>query len=450
MTSSDAADGRSVQLPLSSQTEDSAETASPKPEDIKGNSSRRPSRGKRRAGASEAPQVDEGYELERRVARVEFAEGALARMRTPVMVNAAAGRDVLTDIDVLSVDTDSRLRLSTGIFECKSGAGQSGEPDRLLWLAGLQQYLAADRCTLVRRTISTRGRDIAFQLGVRIIDDQALSELERAHSWLPESFAHVGGTHCAAAEGRTGKQLKGLQAIPPKLVSFLRDSCWFVESWRVVSALLTLRSCVSQQGVLPEPAGTVIASHALVGLFTAAIHDAGRLDFVPSDQLRIELGLALTVGSPTDAHVLDVLLEADRVVRDIAEDIHGKYRELGAARVDVPIPSLSEAVASEPTQVLDHYIDLVERLRTNAGVAREMLQSVELYCFEALLGGEQFSAASFDHLFTPRHQQLIEIGFRAISAIAGDEVARHLIKVPTNEIYNRRPPEVPDRHGNAD
>ncbi len=41
-----------------------------------------------------------GEDMERRVARVEFAEGAFTRLRVPVKIEAEPGRDVLTDIDV--------------------------------------------------------------------------------------------------------------------------------------------------------------------------------------------------------------------------------------------------------------------------------------------------------------------------------------------------------------
>jgi hypothetical protein len=102
-----------------------------------------------------------GTELERRVARLEFAEGALARPRVPVRVAADPGRSILTDIDVLAVDVDNRLRISRSILECKTTKGQSGEPDRLLWLAGLQHYTRTGRAVLVRQTITQRRLDEA-------------------------------------------------------------------------------------------------------------------------------------------------------------------------------------------------------------------------------------------------------------------------------------------------
>lgn len=388
---------------------------------------------------------DEGAELERRVARVEFAEGALARTRVPVMADVEAGRDVLTDIDVLAVDVDQRLRLSSGIFECKSGAGQSGEPDRLLWLSGFQRYLGAEMATLVRRTTSRRGKLVAARLNVRLVDDAALNALEVTHGWLPDSFAHVGGENCAAAEARTTTQLKGLRSIPTGLVSFLRNESWFVESWNVLTALVALDWSVQEQGVLPTPAGPTIASHALMGLFIAAIRDAGRLDFVPSTTLRNQLSLALTVGSPEDTHVLDVLADSDRVVQALVEDLHRTYQKSGVSRVEFEVPSLSETVAAEPTNALDHYVDLVERLRGNSTVSREMLQCVELCCFEALMGGDAYKAAAFDHLFTPEHHQLLTIGITALGAISGEAVAQHVKPIIDGVAFDRSAPTLPDR-----
>src|SRR5262249_39430726 len=89
--------------------------------------------------------ADPGGNLEFRVARLEFAEGAMVRLRVPVQAEEAdPGRRILTDVDILAIDVDQRLRLSRSSLECKSGKGESGEPDRLLWLAGFRQLLRLD------------------------------------------------------------------------------------------------------------------------------------------------------------------------------------------------------------------------------------------------------------------------------------------------------------------
>ncbi len=408
---------------------------------------RKRSRPGRRSNRSDQGRVanETGLDLERRVARLEFAEGALSRMRVPVPAELAeTGRDVLTDIDVLIIDVDLRLRVGFSIIECKSGAGQSGEIDRLFWLAGFQRYLGAQRATLVRTTTSSRGQAVARALGIRTVDVGTLTHREEAHGWVPPLFAHIGGERCERAETKTNSQLRGLPTIPSDLVTFLRHGVFREPSHAVLGGLVALHRAVELHGVLPEPAGLVLASHALVALFLAAIRDAGLLDVVPSVELRRRLGLALTTGSPDDVHVLDVLADADVVVRKIVDRIHADYQRAGAARIDYPLPSLNEAVAVPPKRVLAHYIDLVERLRANTAVARDMLQSVELACFDALVGDEAWTAVAFDHLFTPEHKQLLMYGVAVLDAVCGAGVAVHLKGLGALP-FDRSSPGLPDR-----
>ena len=227
------------------------EGSAPPDQNSTGASGRRPAHRPR----PEAPvtSANDGAELERRVARLEFAEGALARLRVPVYVDAEAGRDVLTDLDVLSIDIDNRLRLSRSTLECKSGRGQSGEGDRLLWLSGLQRLLGVQRAVLVRQTITRRGQALASSLGLQILDVPTLTQREAAHAWLPDRFAHVDGRACAAAEARTDVQLKGLGHIPAELVAFLRHQSLLQPSHRNLSALAALRAAAEPGGVLPVP-----------------------------------------------------------------------------------------------------------------------------------------------------------------------------------------------------
>jgi hypothetical protein len=149
--------------------------------------------------------TDPGADLERRVGRTEFNDGALVRLRVPIRVDADSGRDVLTDIDVLAVDVDGRLRISRSILECKSGKGQSGEPDRLLWLAGLQQFLGFERAVLVRQTASRRGRGLARPLGLRTLDVATLAGREAAHAWLPARFGHLDGRKLCPIDDADGR-----------------------------------------------------------------------------------------------------------------------------------------------------------------------------------------------------------------------------------------------------
>lgn len=383
--------------------------------------SRSSSRPRKQQPSRKSPTGD-GADLERRVGRVEFADGALVRLRAPIRVDAESGRDVLTDIDVLAIDVDGRLRVSRSILECKSGAGQAKEPDRLLWLAGLQKFLSFDRAVLVRQSVSRRGRALARNLGLKILDVARLSIREAAHAWLPESFAHIDGAECIAAEARTDTQLKGLGHVPADLVAFLRHDALRSESHDVLRAVANLGRVTHQGGVLPSPAREVLASHAIVALLLAATNDAARLDELSPEELQERTERALTTGSPDSSQMLNVLTRADDLVAYMLHRVHAAYEESGAKHVQVDIPSLREVV-TRPPEWVPRYLDLVQKLRANPAIAREMLQTAELTCFEALMGGQAHRADAFDHLFTAEHRYLLNVAIRCLEAIAGPATA---------------------------
>lgn len=411
----------------------------------KGTSSKRGSRQAKGQSKQPPASTNRGEDLERRVGRIEFAEGALVRLRVPVFEpSAEEGRRIVTDIDVLSFDVDLRLRTTVGVLECKSGAGGSGEPDRLLWLGGFKQLVGADRATLVRQTVTKRGLAIGRKLGLSLLDDVTLKAREADHAWMPERFGHVGGYPCIDAETRVERQLKGLREIPAGLVAFLRYGFCFADSHESVGALLGLRAAVERQGVLPEPTGTVLASHALIALVMSAVRDAGRLDSVTPATLRENLRLGLTVGSPTDTHLLGVLSTVDAIVRNITGGLHSAYQAAGAEQIAFEVPSIGALVAQAPELEIERYLDLVTRFRSNPATSRGILQTVELACFDALLGGDAWQSEAFNHLFTAEHRQLIVAALKTLEAIAGEAVAKSLLGLPKVP-FDRVALAIPDR-----
>ena len=81
-----------------------SDKSEPRPKQRSASPGRRQRTTKRRSTPRADETLDEGADLERRVGRVEFAEGALVRLRVPLRVGREAGKDVVTDIDVLAVD----------------------------------------------------------------------------------------------------------------------------------------------------------------------------------------------------------------------------------------------------------------------------------------------------------------------------------------------------------
>ena len=367
------------------------------------------------------------------------------RLRVPVPAeDAESGRDVLTDMDVLSIDVDLRLRMSRSSLECKSGKGQRGEPTTLVWLAGFRQLLRLNRVVFVRPTVSSRGRALARRLGIAVLDEPTVTAREEAHRWLPDRFAHLDGELCAAAETRTDTQLKGLPDVPASLAQFLRSDALLAGSPALLAAL-ALGSAAERQGVLPEPTATILGSHALIAVVLAALQDAGRLDELSQRALRTWLERALTTGDPDDDHLLLLLERADALVRHFVDRTHRAYVDAGASPIRIDVPSLRATVAAPPGY-LDNYLDFVGRLRENPLIARDLLQTAELACFEALLGGDSWQAPAFAHLFTAEHKGLLLVALRCLGRIAGPQVADALHKLSSLPLPGGES-HVPDRRG---
>lgn len=405
------------------------------------------SSGARRTGSrprrSLTTPVSQGQDFERRVARMEFAEGALARLRVPVLVDAESGKDVLTDLDVLALDLDNRLRLSRSILECKSGAGQSGEGDRLLWLSGLRSFVGVERAVLVRQSVTRRGQGLAAALDLQILDAETLTTREVANGWIPERFAHIDGQACTAAETRMDTQLKALGHVPAQLVAFLRFKSLLAPAHRILSALVEYSGIADRGGALPEPTRTLLASHALMALTMAAVQDAAALDTMSVQLLGRRTELALTVGSPDGGQLLSVLGLSDQIMVRTIDQVHRAYTQQGADRIDVPTPSLRAIVASPPVWI-DRYLSLVQRLRSTPAIAAQILQTVELACFDALLGGTAYHASAFDHLFTPEHRSLLSACARMLREIVTDSTGDALNGLAGLD-FNRSAPLLPDR-----
>lgn len=383
-----------------------------------------------------------GGRLERRIARIEFGEGALTRLRVPVSAYGAdAGRNILTDIDVLSIDVDLRLRLSRSSAECKSGKGQSGEPQHIIWLAGFRQLLDLDRVTFAGTSISTRGRDLARRLEVGVIDEKTLQQREQAQNWLPQRFAHLDGPECTHAEVKTDTQLRGLPSLPGPLIHFLRRDALLASPSSLLASVQSFGDAVIEQGALPEPAATVLSGHALIAVLLAAIQDAGTLDICTPRELRKMREEEILA---VDSALVPVLERTDEFVKHVAGRIHRSYTRAGADPISIDVPSLRDSVFT-PLHYLDDYIDLVERLRSNPTIARDLLQTAELVCFELFLAGSAWKAPAFVHLFTPEHRGLLRVAHRCLGNIAGQQVARHVSRVNDMPVHTG-PYEVPDRH----
>jgi hypothetical protein len=385
---------------------------------------------------------DRGADLERRVGRLEFADGALVRLRWPVAHQVSGRRRTITDVDVLVVDFDARLRPLVSIIECKSARGQAGEQDRLLWLAGLRTLLGADRAVLVRESITGAGRDLSRKLSVDLLGSRELERRESDHQWMPEQFGLVGGSQSADWVRRTDEQVRTIGSLPSGLLAFLRHESLLAEPHRVLGAVATLADATRTGAILPEPAGTLLAADVLLALIVAALRTGARLDLLGADGVRTEIEDGIATGDPHDRQVLKVVDIADALLREQLSRVHRAYVDSGARPLELSYPSLREAVASPPSW-LGRFYDIAERYRRRPTLTRQLPQTADLVLYDALPGGRAWQAPAFDHLFTPQHRQVLLVALDALDA-AAPHLAARLARIPELP-FNRSPAAVPDR-----
>lgn len=369
-----------------------------------------------------AAKESKGAALERRVARLEFAEGAVVGIRYPVREPDSDQAHAITDLDVVAVDIDDRLRTTLSIFECKSVRGQKAEADRLFALAGLKRYVGSDRGVLVRETATARGRAIARRLGLELVDEHQLAHREQGHIWVPDAFGPVAGPRSQAVHAEVTKTLKSIGDFPFALLDYLRYDALVDQPFRTLGALVRLAEYRTTGTVLPRAAEGTVVSHALVALALASIRTAGRLDSLGVDHARKLIENGVMSGNPHDDSLLRIASLADALMRNQLDQLHREYSEAGAKRIVFEPPSMRETIAAT-VPWLDRFMDLAVRMRARSSIARDVPQLAQLVCFDALMGDQNWKAPAFAHLFTIEHRQLLNMTVELLREILGSDLA---------------------------
>lgn len=93
--------------------------------------------------------------------------------------NGNRKRNDLTDLDVLGIRYDCVLNPHKIVCDCKTGRRVS-DANRLFWLRGICDYFGADTGYFIQMKLDTHVRAIAPKLGLRVLDEKELSNLEKS------------------------------------------------------------------------------------------------------------------------------------------------------------------------------------------------------------------------------------------------------------------------------
>lgn len=345
-------------------------------------------------------------------------------------------------LDLVALEFDSRLRPTLSIIDCVTTRGRKGETENLLSLAGLRRLVGADRAVLVKEATTSSGREVARHLGIEPLDAVFLERREAEIQWVPPAFGPVFGHPFLAAQKSASGQTNSLGAIPPPLIRFLLDEAYVSPPHRVLSTLMTLRDTADSHQSLPQPLSTLVAAHALCSLISCTSRLAGTLASHSVEEVRELVYYGVTTGRPDGHHVVGALTAADAYYEHYLSALNRPVRRHRSD--ESRIPSVVSELLKEP-EWIDRLLDAIERYRARPEVARGLPQTADLVGYDALLGGDAWTAPSFDHLFTVEHKQLVVVTTQLLRTIIGPTLLDPLIRIQDLR-FDRSPSPAPERY----
>jgi hypothetical protein len=195
---------------------------------------------------AKAADQDLGQKL--RLRRILFTQGYWTPIEVELSQYENLGTSVkrrsLTDLDVLGIRYDRLLDPHRIVGDCKSGRNVA-DVGRLFWLRGVMDYFGADQAYFLRPQIDTHARTIAPKLGLRVLDDAGLAQVEKtldvdsypiplADLAIQQQIADLWGIVVPAGGKPSDDQLK-LKGV----YSYLSYSYWYIERYRNLLVLLS-------------------------------------------------------------------------------------------------------------------------------------------------------------------------------------------------------------------
>ena len=287
-----------------------------------------------------------GPELEARVARLLYWEGALARRR--VNLEASFGeRFSITDVDVMTFEFSPTLELHIRVGECKAteakGAPSAG--DRLLWLAGLVRLVGAHGGFLATsRAAGPRVRELAAGLGLEIVDGRDLERREALFGLGPTDGYGPHDAVIRAVEARAFGVSKRDEDLR-RVYWFVRSDLWLLPPIGAVKkAMGGLRLVGSRwsDGLPADERETLrwLAAELTVGFCLAVVRLAGKAYRQPEEVFAEDLLHRLSEGVASFEAMQEISRSVDRVLmgamRDLGLDPSRGVRFLGAFEPQPP------------------------------------------------------------------------------------------------------------------
>ncbi len=333
--------------------------------------------------SGQRPRIAPGTEFEYRVACLRFHQGCFVRRAIDVWPTGLEG-DKLAELDCLVVTFDPRLRRVLEVVECKTGARGQGEIDRLLWLRGVERLARAQEVTFAKLQVAPRTRTFARQLDVDVLDEAAITTLERdlgiaTGEWVGFHDPHFGERIVKPARAALSS-VRELQGVG----KYLFGSFWFTDDFtRVKQLRRAIQLLIRHEGLLNPAPLQLGLGEATTLLMLTIVSIAGWQHQLAPTEFRELVTRELAIGIGDGRSLRALLRRVDDFHRESIEALHAAYQQAGVGRLPFPTPSL-EVEALAPPEWVDAFINLVTRFAQQPRLATDLVRWTDLWAAQLL------------------------------------------------------------------
>lgn len=297
-----------------------------------------------RSGAKSKCPFKVGDALEYRVTRLLIHLGFFARRGREIYT---VGRlDTATDLDVLGIRYAEPFRREVQIVECKGGG--EGPMDRIFWLAGVKQYVSADRATLVRHATKWNIKDFAGELGIEILDFPHLAELERAANIDPAVWLGSSDRDYFAANADEWNKALNRDSADKELFLTLAGEIRFHEPFGAISFLLhhmrVLTRRLNERRFDSESLTRFLIAESVAQLAVFLMRIGESCIFLSTEDRKGLIQKGLTYGHMDKVFVDRLFSSAKRITSEMIKHLTGRDVRVDDSYFKMPEPPGVEAV----------------------------------------------------------------------------------------------------------
>jgi hypothetical protein len=328
-------------------------------------------------------QIAQGTLFEYRVARLMFWQGSFVRRSIDVWPNRNEGQQ-LAEVDCIAVSFDPRLHKSLEIVECKTGRRGQGEIDRLLWLKGFGSYTKANTVTFSKLNIASRTRDFAKQIGVDVLDEAAILNIEQDLNIYSDQWI---GFHNPEFGENIVKPARALLTSSENLRragKYLFGTFWFTDDFTRIKQLRTLFGLLNRyKNDIPREAYLLGLGEATTLFTLTTLSISSWRNQLSDDEFRNLISNELSTGLADPHSLRSLLRRIDSLQQDQIERLHNAYQENGVGRIPFVATKL-ELEILQPPEWVDAFVHLIIRIARRPHLATNIVQWMDLWAADLL------------------------------------------------------------------